>query len=72
MDGLWIGGMTEISRREVEEIDDQQDQSDEIVAPHDEHDIPEEKQVVEDEMAAYVTGRGDVGAVPGPELAYIA
>lgn len=72
VNALGIGIVAEVQRREVDEVDDQQDLGPDEVRANEEHDPAEVKQVVEDEVATDRGGSVDLGGVVGEEVADVA
>ena len=72
VDALGVRIMAEVQRREVEEVDDQQDLGPDEVRANEEHDPAKVKQVVEDEVATDRGGRVDRGGIAGEEVTDVA
>ena len=68
MDKAWGGWVAEVERRQVEEVDDQDDLGPDEVGAHEEHDEGKLKEVVEDEVGADGGGGIDVVGVAGEEV----
>lgn len=69
MDAPGVRIMAEVQRREVDEVDDQQDLGPDEVRANKEHHPPKVKQVVEDEVATNRGGSVDLGGIVGEEVA---
>jgi hypothetical protein len=64
--------VAEVQRRQVEEVDDQEQLGPDEVGAHEEHDEAEVEEVVGNEVAADVRGGLDIVGVGGEELKDVA
>lgn len=72
VDASGVRIVTEVQRREVDEVDDQQDLGPDEVRANEEHHPAEVKQVVEDEVATDRGSSVDLGRIVGEEVTDVA
>ena len=67
VDESWVGVVAEVERGQVEEVDNQDQFSPDIVTADEEHDECKEEEVVDDEVASYTSGCIDIVGIGGEE-----